>query len=35
MSARGRASVARQDGELIDEPSVMELDELKIKEAVS
>ncbi len=35
MSARGRASVARQDGELIDEPSVMELEELKIKEAVS
>jgi hypothetical protein len=27
--------VARQDGELIDEPSVMELEELKIKEAVS
>ncbi|MFP6824233.1 MAG: ABC transporter ATP-binding protein [Pseudomonadales bacterium] len=35
MSARGRASVARQEGELIDEPSVMELEELKIKEAVS
>ncbi|MFP6796875.1 MAG: ABC transporter ATP-binding protein [Pseudomonadales bacterium] len=35
MSARGRATVARQEGDLLDESSALELDELEIKEAVS
>ena len=35
MSARGRATVARQDDELLDESSTMEVDEREIREAVS
>ena len=35
MSARGRATVARQDGELLDVSSVMDRDEREIEEAVS
>ena len=35
MSARGRATVARQDGELLDVSSVMDTDEREIEEAVS
>ncbi len=35
MSARGRATVARQADELLDESSTMEVDEREIREAVS